>query len=105
MAAPSFFFFFFSLFSFCVPFPPTFSRSFALAFPFFVPSFQWWNNLWLNEAFATYIASMAVDQLFPEWNEWLSFVSGTVVSGMELDQLDSSHPVQVEVRSATEVME
>lgn len=66
---------------------------------------EWWNNLWLNEAFATYIASMAVNEFFPEWEEWISFVAGSVASGMGLDQLDSSHPVQVEVKSAGEVMQ
>jgi aminopeptidase N len=28
----------------------------------------WWDNLWLNEGFATFVGTMAVHHLFPEWD-------------------------------------
>lgn len=34
---------------------------------------RWWNDLWLNEAFATWLAYKIVDRWKPEWNTWLSF--------------------------------
>ncbi|TPW21443.1 MAG: puromycin-sensitive aminopeptidase [Elusimicrobia bacterium] len=34
---------------------------------------KWWNDLWLNEAFATWLAYKVVDRWKPEWNTWLSF--------------------------------
>lgn len=27
---------------------------------------QWWNDLWLNESFATFVSQLVVDKLYPE---------------------------------------
>lgn len=35
---------------------------------------DWWNELWLNEGFATWVGWLAVDHLHPEWNVWSQFV-------------------------------
>lgn len=57
----------------------------------------WWNDLWLNEGFASWIEVLAQDQLFPEWEVWTQFVSGHYAYAMELDGLASTHPIEVEV--------
>ncbi len=31
----------------------------------------WWDNLWLNECFASWMGSKCTDHFYPEWNEWL----------------------------------
>jgi len=28
---------------------------------------EWWDDLWLNESFASWMGTKAVDWLFPEW--------------------------------------
>ncbi|KAL1923887.1 uncharacterized protein VTP21DRAFT_6922 [Calcarisporiella thermophila] len=66
---------------------------------------DWWNDLWLNEGFATWIAALAVDTLFPEWNHWTYFVADEVESGLILDALRSSHPIEANVRAAADAVQ
>eukprot|EP00329_Picozoa_sp_Boothbay-MS584-11_P003366 29791_1 len=86
---------------------------------------QWWDNLCeittlclvlasltrhqcgvgLNEGFATFVGTMAVDKLFPEWAMWTQFVKDDWANALSLDSMRSSHPIQVEVFSADEVSE
>jgi len=35
---------------------------------------DWWNELWLNEGFATWVGWLAVNHLHPEWKVWSQFV-------------------------------
>ncbi|EME30031.1 Puromycin-sensitive aminopeptidase [Galdieria sulphuraria] len=66
---------------------------------------EWWTHLWLNEGFATWAADLAVDHLFPSWGTWLQFVSSTFSAALRLDSLESSHPIEVEVKKAGDVNE
>ena len=34
---------------------------------------RWWNGLWLNEAFATFMEVMACDAYRPDWQRWVAF--------------------------------
>lgn len=42
---------------------------------------DWWNELWLNEGFATWVGWLAVDHLHPEWNVWAQFVVRSMPKG------------------------
>ncbi|KAK9474599.1 peptidase family M1-domain-containing protein [Dipodascopsis tothii] len=64
---------------------------------------DWWNELWLNEGFATFAGWLAVDKLFPEWDVFSSFVSESLQDGLALDSLRQSHPIEVPVRSVLDV--
>jgi puromycin-sensitive aminopeptidase len=64
----------------------------------------WWDDLWLNESFATWMAFVIVDQWRPEWRMWLDFQHGTAAA-LELDALRNTHPIYCEVRSAAEASE
>ncbi len=63
----------------------------------------WWNDLWLNESFASWIGDKAVDWLFPEWEMWTQFVSGDTNAALGLDGLRSSHPIEQEVKDPAEI--
>ncbi|KAK2749214.1 hypothetical protein FQN57_006829 [Myotisia sp. PD_48] len=64
---------------------------------------DWWNELWLNEGFATWVGWLAVDHFHPEWNVWAQFVAEGVQPAFQLDSLRASHPVEVPVRNALEI--
>ncbi len=66
---------------------------------------EWWDNLWLNESFASWMACKAMDYLYPEWNMWTQFVSQHVNTGMGLDGLRNSHPIEVPVQNPAQIGE
>ncbi|KAJ9138656.1 Aminopeptidase [Pleurostoma richardsiae] len=64
---------------------------------------DWWDELWLNEGFATWAGWLAIDHLHPEWQVWPQFINEGVETALKLDALRSSHPIQVPVRDALDV--
>lgn len=64
---------------------------------------QWWDELWLNEGFATWVGYYAVDHLFPEWDIFSEFVSSSLQQALRLDGLRNSHPIKVPVVDALDI--
>tara|TARA_Y100001968_G_C19420868_1_gene751679 strand:- start:426 stop:2426 length:2001 start_codon:yes stop_codon:yes gene_type:complete len=64
---------------------------------------KWWNDLWLNESFASWMATKAIDHLFPEWNMWTQFIYTDYNSGLSLDGLENSHPIVQAVNNPSEI--
>jgi puromycin-sensitive aminopeptidase len=64
----------------------------------------WWDDLWLNESFATFIGYKVTADLVPEWGMWRDFVA-TLVRPFNLDALESTHPISFEVRNAKQATE
>ena len=64
---------------------------------------EWWDDLWLNESFASWMGTKAVDWLFPDWEMWTQFVNMDTNRALSLDGLKNSHPIEQEVKNPAEV--
>jgi puromycin-sensitive aminopeptidase len=64
----------------------------------------WWDDLWLNEAFATWLAVKIVDQWRPEWNSWVEFQQEKQIP-FSVDALESTRPISSKVTSAAQIEE
>ncbi|KAH7120209.1 peptidase family M1-domain-containing protein [Dactylonectria estremocensis] len=64
---------------------------------------DWWDELWLNEGFATWVGWHAVDHLHPDWQVWSQFVNEGMEAAFRLDGIRASHPIHVPVRDALDV--
>jgi puromycin-sensitive aminopeptidase len=58
----------------------------------------WWNGLWLNEAFATFMEMLAVDAWKPEWKRWDSFGVERAAAFL-VDGLHSTRPIEYPVQA------
>ncbi len=66
---------------------------------------KWWDDLWLNESFATYLAYKAVNHFYPEWRILDKYIVDEVFSALDADALISSHPIKVEIKDPNESAE
>jgi aminopeptidase N len=61
----------------------------------------WWDDLWLNEGFASWMENKATDHFNPGWKQWLASSRGRE-RAMALDALASTHPIQQPIVNATD---
>jgi aminopeptidase N len=58
---------------------------------------RWWDDLWLNESFATYTAYLAAAEATRFTDSWASFASGMKSWAAAQDQLPSTHPISADM--------
>jgi aminopeptidase N len=63
----------------------------------------WWDNLWLNEGFASWMSTKASEQFYPQWQNWLNGY-GAKQSAMALDARRTSHPIQQPIADHSEAV-
>ncbi|GAA6024593.1 hypothetical protein JCM8202_005070 [Rhodotorula sphaerocarpa] len=61
-----------------------------------VVTMEWWDNLWLNESFATIMGEVIIpDRIEPSWRVHSSFITKHLARALSLDALRSSHPIEM----------
>ncbi len=63
----------------------------------------WWDDMWLNESFATLMASLAVDRQFKEWKTMLGYRYDTIGTALSADGMRNTHPISMEVATVSEI--
>lgn len=64
---------------------------------------KWWNDLWLNESFASIMEFLPPDAAHPDWDMWLDFSTNDAVAALRRDAIDGVQPVQVDVAHPDEI--
>ncbi|MDP8023520.1 MAG: M1 family metallopeptidase [Nitrososphaeria archaeon] len=64
---------------------------------------KWWDDLWLNESFATFMSYKAINSVFPEWDHWEDFVLTETDPALHADSLSTTHPIHVPVNKPEEI--
>ncbi len=66
-------------------------------------TFRWWDDLWLNESFATFMSAVAADRATRFEDSWTFWATAFKQVAVEEDQHSTSHPVVTEVPDAEAV--
>jgi len=64
---------------------------------------KWWDDIWLNESFATFMAFKVLNSLHSDWKIWEDFMRTETAGAMGRDCLMRTHPIQAPVKSPEEI--
>ncbi len=64
---------------------------------------KWWNDLWLNESFATFMSYKALTKIHPEWDTMGDMVLLRTEGALKNDSLKDTHPIDADVKSPDDI--
>ena len=64
---------------------------------------KWWDDLWLNESFASLVEHMPLDKLHPDWHQWETYTAYDVISSSNRDIYKDVQSVGVDVNHPDEI--
>lgn len=64
---------------------------------------SWWDDLWLNEGFASWMASKASDDVNPEWKALTQSLSGARQAAYGLDSRATTHPIIQQIKTVDQI--
>ena len=64
---------------------------------------SWWDDLWLNESFASIMEYYATDFIYPEFKIWEGFFTGDALAALKRDCLSGVQPVHQDVNDPAEI--
>ncbi len=65
-----------------------------------IVTMAWWDDLWLNEGFASWMAAKATDHFNPDWDVWLQEMGSIQGAAFGPDSLSSTHPIIQPIKNA-----
>ncbi|THG98505.1 hypothetical protein EW026_g3702 [Hermanssonia centrifuga] len=71
-----------------------------------ITTMAWWDNLYLNEGFATIMGEvLMIDRILPEWKVDSEFINIFLNDALGLDAKPSSHPIEADCPDASQTLQ
>jgi tricorn protease interacting factor F2/3 len=64
---------------------------------------KWWDEIWLNESFGTFMCYKAMDAIYPKWKVWQDFLNDETAGAFARDCLKSTHPIKAHIETPSEI--
>ncbi|XP_043064909.1 aminopeptidase N-like [Drosophila ficusphila] len=66
---------------------------------------KWWNDIWLNEGFATFVSNLCIEHIHPEWRSVEPKIFANQLRFFNKDSLESSHPISRPIELVSQIFE
>lgn len=66
---------------------------------------KWWDDIWLNESFATFMSYKAIESKHSDWEIMGEFVMDEMGGALRGDSLRNTHPIHVDVKSPDDIQQ